>query len=100
MKTWPPKDPDEVLDYGFDWSPRDLGSDTIVTTTAVTVDGDVVVDSHGVGEIEGGIPESAQATVTWLSGGTAGTTCQVLLHALTAAGRELEETLKIKIKER
>lgn len=97
-KTWPFKDPQEVLDYGFDWAPRDLGDDIIVTTTAVVVEGDVVVDSHHTGTIEGGT--AGQSTVTWLSGGTADTECLIQLHAITAEGRELEQLMKIKIKER
>jgi hypothetical protein len=97
-RTWPFKDPEEVLDYGFDWSPRALDEDLIESTTAEVVTGDVVIDSHGVAEVEGVL--TGHGTVTWLSGGTAGTACEINLHAVTAGGRELEQTLKIKIKER
>jgi len=108
----PPKDPQEVLDYGFDWRPRQLGVDVIVTTTAqlYTTGGDdgvlvtdppdgwLVIESHAVGEVEG-VP-AGQATVTWLSGGTSGETYFVNLHASTASGRELEQRMSIKVKER
>lgn len=112
-KTWPAKDPEEVLDYGFDWSPRQLDSDTIATTTATlyTADGEegepvtlpapagwLAIDSHEAFAVEG--VAVGQSTVTWLSGGTAGETYYVNLHAVTVAGRELEQRMKIKVKER
>lgn len=102
MRTWPTKDPEEVLDYGFNWTPRNIGEDLITATTAQVIAGDVVVDDHSVGVVVD--PETpckaGQGTVTVLSGGTTGTQCQVKLHAITSSGRELEETLKIKIKDR
>lgn len=98
MRDWPPKDPDEVLDYGFNWTPRNIGDDVIVNTTANVVVGDVVKDDHYVGLVDKAKP--GQGTITVLSGGTAGTQCRIRLHAITSSGRELEETLKMKIKDR
>jgi hypothetical protein len=98
MKPWPAKDPEEVLDYGFDWSKRQIGEDVIVQSTAQVIEGDVVVNEHGPGPVLD-CPHG-QGTVTWLSGGTAGTTCLIRLHMITTSARQLEETLKIKIKER
>lgn len=93
MKTWPNKDPDEVLDYGFDWTPRGIGTDTIADTTAVVEVGSVVVDSHT-------IDSDGKNTTTWLSGGTEGEKCSIVLRAMTAEGRHMDETLVIKIKTR
>lgn len=98
MKKWPPKDKDEVLPYGFDWSPRKIGEAVITATTAEVLDGTVVVDLHEPGEVED-VP-SGKGTVTWLSGGTPLETCEILLRAESSAGHKMEETLKIKIKER
>lgn len=98
MKKWPPKDKDERLNYGFDWSPRDIGEAVITETTAEVITGTVVVDVHEPGEVEG--VASGKATVTWLIGGTPGETCELLLHAKTSGGHELDETIKIKIRER
>lgn len=92
---WPPKDPDEILDYPFDWSPRGLDGDTIVTTTAVRQSGDVIISAHAAGEVEG-VP-TGLGTVTWLRGGSDGTESQILLRAVTTAGRTLEETVSIRI---
>lgn len=93
MKTWPPKDPNEVLDYAFDWSPRGLEGDTIVSFTSAVESGTVVVDDS---QFE---PDKF-TTVTWLSGGTEGETCKILLRLTTTLGRVLDETLSIKIKSR
>lgn len=96
MKNWPAKDPNEVLDYGFDWSariPQGIEGDTIVTFTSTVVEGTVVVDDSLSS------PDSLQ-TVTWLSGGADGETCKVELRITTALGRTLDETMTIKIKSR
>lgn len=98
MAKWPPKDPDEVLNYGFDWSPRDLGLATITVATAVVLEGNVVIDSCEAAEVEG--VRSGQGTVTWLSGGAAGETCKIQHRAETTAGHKLDQTITIKIKER
>lgn len=97
-KKWPDKDPDEVLDYGFNWSPRGLRDDVILTVEAEVVEGSVGVDSTYVAPVEGA--EAAQGTITWLSGGTAGETCLIVLHVVTRDGRHLDQTIKIKIKDR
>jgi hypothetical protein len=102
-KTWPAKDPQDVSDHGFDWSPLiGMGDgpedDPIVTATAEVVTGDVVIDSMESGYVEGA--PTGQATVTWLSGGTAGTRYEIRMHIVTAAGREFDQTMKSKIKDR
>jgi hypothetical protein len=115
-KTWRAKDPDDVADYGFDWSPQIAmgdgpNEDPIVSTTAVPTMGGADVDNpdglavdeagdhgHFVGEVEGA--PTGQATVTWLKGGIAGTNCEILLRIVTEAGRKFDQTMKIKIKER
>lgn len=105
-KSWPPKDPNEVLEYGFNWSPRGLGTDTITAATGTVVVGGadadtpagLVADSTDVGIVEGAA--TGQGTVTWLSGGVAGTTCEILLRVQTEAGRTLDQTMTIKIKDR
>lgn len=93
MKNWPAKDPNEILDYGFDWSPRGLDGDTIVSFTSSVVEGTVVVDDSS-------FSPTSFTTVTWLSGGAEGETCKVLLRLTTALGRTLDETMTIKIKSR
>lgn len=94
MKTWPSKDPDEILDYGFNFLPRMMGEvDPIVEHTADVVIGDVIIDNSE-------IVTGKTRTKTRLSGGTDGTDCQVLLRVVCASGQSYDETLKIKIKSR
>lgn len=85
--TWPFKDPDEVLDYSIDWSGR-LGADTISTSTWTVPDG-ITKDSDD---------KSTTTTTLWLSGGTEGETYSFLNRIVTAGGRTMDQTVKLKIK--
>jgi hypothetical protein len=87
--NWPDKDPDEVLDYGLDWSARIL-TDTISTSTWTVPTGLT------------GTTESNTTTVTvvWLSDGAVGSTYEVLNRIVTAAGRTMDQTVRIRIKEK
>lgn len=87
---WPPKDPEEVLDYDIDWTKR-LAGDTISASVFTVPEGDVVVGSS---------TNTTTTTKVWLSGGTLGETCEVLNHITTAGGRQMEQTVKLKIKAR
>jgi len=91
LKKWPNKDPQERLDYTFDWSPRGFPDDVITVFTATVTEGDVQTDGTEI--LEGG-----SRTLVWLKAGTDGTTCKVLLHAETSDNRIFEETIQIKIK--
>lgn len=88
--TWKSKDPDEVLDYRHDMNPRLGGTDTIIGTPDVIVEeGDVVVDDVFV---------AAGFITVWLSGGTDGTKCKVVLRVVTTGGRTYEEGISLRIK--
>lgn len=83
------KDPDEVLDYTFDWSTW-LNGDTIASDT-VTVDTGLTKDSDS---------NDTDSVTVWLSGGTAGTAYKVSSKIVTAAGRTAERTIIITVRER
>lgn len=83
------KDPDAVLDYGFDWTSW-LDGDTI-STSAWSADAGITVDSDS---------NNTTSTTVWLSGGTAGTTYEVTNQITTAAGRTDDRTIRIKVVER
>lgn len=89
-KTWPPKDPDEVLDYSIDWTDR-LTSETIESSDW-TITGDDDELTFGGGSISG-----ARTTV-WLSGGTVGKTYYVLNRITTSGTRTMDQTVRLKIK--
>jgi hypothetical protein len=80
------KDPNAVLDFTIDWESW-LDGDTISASTwtpeaGITVDSDTDTDT---------------TTTVWLSGGTAGQSYRVTNHITTAAGREEDRTLIIKV---
>lgn len=87
--TWPPKDPDEYLDYKIKWSLR-LAGDTIASSEWIVPDGIV------------GDQESADTTTTtiWLNGGTLGRTYSIVNRIETEGGRIMDQTARIKIKAR
>jgi len=83
------KDPDSVLDYPVNFSDW-LGVDTIDSHT-VTAESGLTKDSSS----------NDSTTVTaWVSGGTVGNTYDLTYHIVTTAGREIDRTIKIKVRSR
>jgi hypothetical protein len=82
------KDPDDVLDYVFDWSTW-LGADTIASDT-VTVATGLTKDSDS---------NTTTAVTVWLSGGTPGTSYKVTSKITTAAGRTKTASIVINVEE-
>lgn len=94
MITWPAKDPDEVLDYGFDWAnaddPRLEAGETLLTSDFSVASGDVEIDSQDF--------EATGIATVWLSGGTAGTVCTILNRVTTSGGRTYDQSAKLRIR--
>lgn len=109
-KTWPFKDPDEVLDYDIDWTWRlyssdeldraqaqsDAGipvtvvpADAIATSTFTLPAGTLVADSTS---------KSSTATKVWLSGGAEGQSYLIVNEIVTSGGRRMDQAVKLKIK--
>jgi hypothetical protein len=88
--TWPYKDPDEVLDYEIDWTAKLTGGDTI-TSSSWTVPAGITKDSSTF--------TTSTATI-WLSDGTIGETYLLTNEVTTAAGRTMDQSAKLKIKEK
>ena len=87
------KDPDAVLDYGFNWNVSGdswLGSDTISTSTWSV--------PNGLTEVQSG--HSDGTTYIRISGGTVGNVYSVVNHIVTADGLEDDRTLTIVCEER
>ena len=87
--AWPTKDPNEVLDYVVDWSDR-LGED-IISTSEWTVPDDITQDSDS---------KTDTTTTIWLSGGTVGTTYTFINRITTTGGRTMDQSVKLKLKEK
>lgn len=83
---WPNKDPDDILDYGINWAAR-LGTDTISASTWIVEDG-ITQDSASFTDT---------TTAIWLSGGTAGVTYDITNRIVTAAGRQIDQTVSIAV---
>lgn len=93
MDAWPFKDPEEKLDYGFDWGSKRLEDGETITTSVWTVEsGSVTKAASPVETNAGGV------TKVWLEGGTLGDTCVITNHIVTSTGREREWSAKLKIK--
>jgi hypothetical protein len=84
------KDPDAVLDYAIDWSAW-LDTDTITASSWAA-------NSENI-SIESSAHDDTQAVV-WLSGGTVGEAYVLTNHITTAAGRQEDQSFKIKMKEK
>jgi len=82
------KDPDAVLDYSVDWTAW-LDTDTISSSGWSSPEGLTVVDTTFV----------ATSATVWLSGGTVGHRYRITNHIVTAAGRENDRTISIRVQE-
>lgn len=90
MNTWPTKDPDDVLDYGVDWTPRLESGETLLTSSFSVSEGDVDI-------IDSGFTEAGRTKV-WLSGGTGGTRCVILNRVVTTMGRTYDQSVRLRIR--
>lgn len=91
------KDPDEVLDYPFDWSEYlDDIQDAIaapgpgITPALFTVSG-VEIESQ---------QNSTKIATVWIKGGAVGVAAKVSCRITTVGGRTIERSIAIKIKGR
>lgn len=92
IKVWPNKDPNDIKDYEIDWRPRlKTDDDTLISSVFTTETGDV---ECGLQTIDG----TSKFAKVWLSGGTDGETCEILNRVETAAGRQYDQTVRLKIK--
>lgn len=92
--VWPTKDPDEFLDYGFDWAERLEPGETIVTSTWFI--------NEALPEIELSDESvvSNRYTLVWISGGAVGERYSVTNRLTTSVGRIYDETARIRVRER
>lgn len=84
------KDPDAVLDYGFDWSDW-LQTGEVISASTWTVDTGITEDSDEM---------STSITKIWLSGGTVGETYTISNKIVTDQNRTDERSFEIFVEER
>jgi hypothetical protein len=96
MLKWPDKDLDELLDYTISWNAR-LGADTILSSTWITP---TLVGSslftYGLTRATYSI--TTTRTVIWLSDGIEGSAYQMTNRITTAAGRIMDQSVKLKVR--
>ena len=105
MVVWPPKDPNEVLDYGFDWV---LAlAETIVTSTFSVTTGAVTLSTPSFTNAgpttplnsDGSLRPTTQTTV-WLNGGTVGERAEILNRITTSGGRTYDQSARLRLREK
>lgn len=85
------KDPNAILDYGFDWS-QWLSEGEIISSASLTLSASTItVPSTTI---------TAGSVIAWLSGGTLGTRYSVTCHIETDQNRTDERTIKIDVRDR
>jgi hypothetical protein len=91
---WPPKDPDSVLDYFFDWSTwLSDNSDTLDTYSVTIAEGGAALVVDDDSEADGVI-------TVWLSGGTVDTRYLVRSRVTTTGGRTEDMSRYLRIVEK
>lgn len=87
-------DPDEHLDYFWDWS-LFLGTTETITSHSFSVDPPlgVIIDQDAVNQ-------TGKVVVAWLSNGVEATLVDVTCHIVTSEGRESDQTMKVWVKQR
>jgi hypothetical protein len=110
MLEWPYKDADEILDYVIDWTNRlGAGGDAIASSLwffdpgmpleegeepdTVPEPNDLTIDSD---EVTAG----GQGTLVWLSLGIENTTYVLTNRVTTEGGRTMDQSVKLKIKQK
>lgn len=90
MQSWPPKDPNDVLDYAIDWNDvLDLDADAIASAVWTFPSG-VTMDSQA---------EATGVTTVWISGGTAGTRYEISCRLTTTGGRTYDRTVTLSVRQ-
>lgn len=86
--VWPFKAPAEILDYAVDWSQRLAAGDKITESDFTLPPGIVATKSSNTDTL----------TEVWISEGEAGQVYPVQNRIRTAAGRTMDQTIKLKVK--
>lgn len=103
-----PKDPNSVEPYFFVWCSRDGTNDgsasdegelqgATISSFTITATSGLTVDSSNKSAVSiRGVSYSGSTVVTvWLSGGTAGSTYDILCRIVTSDSRTLDQTMRI-----
>ncbi len=101
--SFPPKDPDDVLDYTFDFAAdtNNTGdSDWLDTANSETISSYAITAQSGITVDSDSRTDSNTSVTVWLSGGTAGSTYTVACKIVTSASRTKEVTGIVEVQSR
>ena len=97
-----PKDPNDVLDYKFDFAPLTnavdgalsnwLAAGETISTKTVTADTGITIDSSS-------ITDTNTSVTVWLSGGTAYTDYTITCKIVTSASRTVEKSILVEVRD-
>ena len=90
MQAWPPKDPDDVLDYPLDWS------------DVLAIDGDAIAGV--VWDFPDGLTKQSESVsgalaIAWISGGTDGTRYEIGCRMTTTGGRIYDRRISLSVRQ-
>lgn len=88
---WPPKDPDDVLDF--------TASFEQFLETGETLSGKTVTASAGITKDSDAFDATNTKVIVWLSGGTIGQMYQIELDVDTSGSRTINRTVEIFVEE-
>lgn len=92
------KDPNAVLDYGWDFgawldTTETITAATVTVPTGLTKNTDGIIDSPSTNATDA-------AVMVWLQGGTVDERYPVTCHIATSAGRQDDRTIQIRVRDR
>ena len=93
------KDPDDILDYKFDFAAEtnarpDAAGDWL--EAAETISTKTVTAETGITVVSSAITDTGTSVTVWLSGGTAGTGYLVACKVTTSKSRTVEKSINVK----
>lgn len=88
--SWPSKDPNEVLDFGLDWTAA-FNSEEVIVASLWEVPPGLIVLQEGF---------DSRAAVIWLAGGADATVYVLVNRVTTSQGRTYDQSVRLKAKSR
>lgn len=85
---WPTKDPDDVLDYGLNWTEW-LDGDTLNSVVWTVLEGSIVKQSENV---------VGNVATVWFSGGVSKENCRVQCRITTVGGRTKDQVVGLRVR--
>lgn len=94
--SWPaPKDPNEVLPYTLDWTPR-LGEVSVINASWW----ELPLDNPDTALVLSASSFTTNTSTIWLAGGTNGVRYEVVCFAQTDTGWTMVQSVRLTVKER